>query len=162
MKAGQLAALGSVKSASRFTAPINLQAANGQYVTAEEGGGGIVNANRDQAYGWETFTIHDLDHAVLTSGDRVTFRSYLGPYLQAEGGGRPTARLLAAGAGEGPWETFKIIKEGGGVINSGDHVFIQSTSDPPFYVVAELGGGSVVNVNSDAAGVYETFTIVIQ
>jgi hypothetical protein len=32
-----------------------LQASNGQYVVAEGGGGGVVNANRNNIGAWETF-----------------------------------------------------------------------------------------------------------
>ena len=36
---------------------IHLRAYNGQYVCAEDGGGGEVVANRDKAQEWETFTV---------------------------------------------------------------------------------------------------------
>ena len=34
---------------------VAVQASNGQYVVAEDGGGGSVNANRDDIGSWETF-----------------------------------------------------------------------------------------------------------
>jgi hypothetical protein len=37
-----------------------LQAANGQYVCAENGGGSNLVANRDWILGWETFGIEEL------------------------------------------------------------------------------------------------------
>lgn len=40
-----------------FNEPITLQAHNGQYVAAEGGGGGAVNANRPKADLWETFQL---------------------------------------------------------------------------------------------------------
>lgn len=39
---------------------VALQASNGQYVVAEGGGGGVVNANRDAVGHWETFRMHQL------------------------------------------------------------------------------------------------------
>src|SRR4051812_38042801 len=44
-------------------------AVTGQYVSAENGGGGDVNANRAAAQGWETFTINDLNGGALQNGD---------------------------------------------------------------------------------------------
>jgi hypothetical protein len=36
---------------------VNLRASNNQYVVAENGGGGVVNANRTAVGAWETFTL---------------------------------------------------------------------------------------------------------
>jgi len=44
-------------------------AVGGKYVVAENGGGGVVNANRDSASTWETFSLYDLNGGALVSGD---------------------------------------------------------------------------------------------
>jgi hypothetical protein len=54
---------------------IHLKANNGQYVTAEGGGGGIVNANRDQASTWETFELTIVGGGVLLAGANVQLKS---------------------------------------------------------------------------------------
>jgi hypothetical protein len=38
-----------------------LRASNGQYVVAENGGGGAINANRSVRGAWETFTWDKID-----------------------------------------------------------------------------------------------------
>ncbi|HSL81312.1 MAG TPA: S8 family peptidase, partial [Thermoanaerobaculia bacterium] len=48
---------------------VNLQASNGQYVVAENGGGGVINANRNVAAAWETFTLVDRNGGLLQHGD---------------------------------------------------------------------------------------------
>jgi len=139
---------------------VNIQAMSGQFVVAEGGGGGVVNANRWAAGPWETFSLHDLNGGALQDGDAVTFRCYQPFYLQAVYGGGDT--MMAQGGGEGPWETFTIVNldQPGGGIGSGTHVALRSISG--YYVVAEGGGGDVVNVNRPAAGPWETFTLWIQ
>ena len=90
----------------------------------------------------------------------MTLRTETGVYLNAEGGGG--GRFLAVGAGPGPWETLTIVKLGdpGGVVASGDRVGLRTVNGR--YVVAESGGGDVVNANRPALGPWETFTIVIR
>ena len=77
---------------------VALRAANGQFVSAENGGGGALDANRDVARAWETFTLETL------ADGRVHLRTSGGYYVTAENGGgglvhadRATARA---------WETF--------------------------------------------------------
>jgi hypothetical protein len=53
---------------------ISIQVNNGQYVSAEGGGGGVINANRNQVQGWETFTIqvNPLTTPIVTNIISVT------------------------------------------------------------------------------------------
>jgi hypothetical protein len=141
---------------------INLRAIDGtNHVVAENGGGGVVQANRPSAGAWETFRAHALSGGPLVSGDRVTFRTYDGwHYLQATNGGGSS--MTAIGQIEGPWETFVIDKPGGGMIWPGDQVTLRTEDGPPWYVCAEGGGGGDVNVNRTSAGAWETFTILFQ
>ncbi len=136
---------------------IHLKAHNGQYVVAEEGGGGEVKADRDAAGEWETFTLIDLNGGSLMAGDRVHLRTSDGThYLVAEdGGGREVkADRTAAGA----WETFIIVKAGGsGEIMDGDAIALKA--DNGNFVVAEEGGGQEVNADREAIGEWEIFSL---
>jgi hypothetical protein len=144
------------------TRDVNIQASNGQFMSAEQGGGGDVNANRDGAGPWETFHMHDLDNADLMSGDRVTFQTIDGyHWLQAANGGG--GRMLAIGLIEDGWETFVIDRIAGpGPIQSGDQVSLRTPGGPPWYATAEGGGGGTVNVNRVAVGPWETWTITLR
>src|SRR3989344_3161206 len=139
---------------------INLQANNGQYVVAEKNGGEWVNANRNNAGGWETFTMTDLNGGQLMSGDKVGFNTSSDYYFRAEGGGGST--LDATARGLGPWETFTIRNtNSGSSIKNGDKISI-GTWNGTHYLVAEGGGGREVAANRTAAWAWETFTIIIK
>jgi myo-inositol-hexaphosphate 3-phosphohydrolase len=58
-----------------------LQAANGQFVCAEGGGGREVVANRDAIGAWETFKLIDRGNG------NVALQAANGQYVCAEGGG---------------------------------------------------------------------------
>ncbi len=137
---------------------VRLKASNGQYVVAEGGGGGVVNANRPQAGAWETFTLIDKNGGILMNGDAVNFKTATGHFLVAEGsGGR---EVLANRTAPGPWETFVMVKVKGSAgqeIVHGDAIALRASSGQ--YLVAEGGGGGVVNANRNAPGLWETFTI---
>jgi pimeloyl-ACP methyl ester carboxylesterase len=139
---------------------VNLQAANGQFVVAEGGGWGAVNANRDNAGPWETFALVDLNGGTLRDGDPVAFQTTNGSYLQAVSGGG--GAIQAIGGGIGAWETFTIVDldHPGGTVQSWDAVALRSCNG--YFVVAESGGGDVVNVNRMAIGAWETFRLVVQ
>jgi hypothetical protein len=67
------------------------------------------------------------------------------------------------------WETFRIQKIStggtGGTIGSGDAISLQAANGwsggGGNYVVAEDGGGNIVNANRPAVASWETFTIII-
>lgn len=131
------------------------QAANGQFVVAENGGGGIVDANRDTAGPWETFEVDLLD-GPLADGVHVRIHASNDQYLIAQnhGGGWLHADSNKAGT----WETFTLHRIAGpGPIADGDPIAI--ATDNGHYVVAENGGGGVVNADRTAIGPWETFTI---
>jgi hypothetical protein len=90
-----------------YTAAVNLQASDGEYLTAESGGAGDVNANRSSCGAWETFDLLDLNGGELRDGDRLAFQAVDGLYLQADLGG--AGRMLAVGRAPLEWETFVVI-----------------------------------------------------
>ncbi|MFB2982484.1 PA14 domain-containing protein [Microseira sp. BLCC-F43] len=127
-----------------------------KYVVAEGGGGSVVNANRDVASFWETFTLIDLNGGSLNSGDVINIVAQNRQYMVAEGGGGGVVN--ANRIDPGPWEEFKIIKvNGGGRIGSGDSVALRAKNGQ--YVVAEGGGGGSVNANRNTIGSWEKFII---
>jgi hypothetical protein len=140
---------------------------NGHYVVAEDGGGNVLNANRTAIGSWETFTLVDLNGGSLESGDLVNIRSVNGHYVVAEGGGDDVVNCNRTEPLS--WETFRIQKIStggtGGTIGSGDAISLQAANGwsggGGNYVVAEDGGGNIVNANRPAVASWETFTIII-
>lgn len=140
------------------------QSVAGYFVVAEGGGGSVVNANRVAIGPWETFTVIDLNGGSLESGDLINIQTIFGYFVVAEGGGGDVVNANRTAALE--WETFRIEKVGGGgVIGSGNTISLQAFNGwvccGGNYVVAEGGGGGVVNANRGAVGAWEMFTIHI-
>ena len=146
-------------STTPVTYRVNLQANNGQYVVAEGNGGGVINANRDNASSWETFNMADLNGGQLVGGDKVTFKTGSGNYFRAEGGGGSTMNANPTSAGV--WETFTVERVGGGNISNSDSIHIRTWNSANF-VVAEGGGGREVAANRTAAYAWETFTLIVR
>jgi hypothetical protein len=155
--------LGTCGAPGNGTYTTAFQSVGGYYVVAEGGGGDVVNANRLAVGPWETFTVIDLNGGALESGDLINIQSVGGYYVVAEGGGGDVVNCNRTVAAQ--WETFRIDKIGGGTIGSGDSISLQAYNGwnccGGNYVVAEGGGGSVVNANRGAVGPWETFTISI-
>ena len=59
----------------------------GQYLCADQGGGGPVSADRTAPQAWETFKLLDLNDGALESNDLVYIEAQNGGYLQAAAGG---------------------------------------------------------------------------
>ena len=138
---------------------VNISAWNGMFVVAEGNGGGDINANRSGAGPWETFTLSDLNGGELRDGDTVAIRAGSGHYFQALGGGG--GALRAEGPAPNSWEQFTIINldGAGGQIVNGTTIALRSENG--HFVVAEGGGGEVVNVNRTGIGPWETFRLHI-
>jgi len=136
---------------------LNLRTSNGvNFVAAESGGGGDVNADRLGAGPFETFTFEVFAGGPIFDGDRVAIRTVDDThYLQAvSGGGGP---LRATSERVSAFETFVVEKPDGGALRPGDAVRIR-LNDATWYVSAEGGGGGRTMVNRPSAGLWETFT----
>jgi hypothetical protein len=82
--------------------------ANGQFVSAEGGGGGRVIANRPLGGGYETFTIKKMNGTgTIQAGDAIALQASNGQWVCAEGGGGYP--LVANRPSPGAWETFSIL-----------------------------------------------------
>jgi len=113
----------------------------GQYLGAQNDGGGAVTATALVAQGWEKFTLIDENGGDLVSGDSVYLRAGSGQFFQALNGGGST--LNAASTNQLAWEAFKLVKQdGAGVIVNGDLVGLQCQSGA--WVSAQDGGGGPV------------------
>ena len=134
---------------------VHLAAMNGQFVVAEGAGGGAVNADRDGAGPWETFTMVDLNGGALSHGDPVRLRTWNSTnYLIAYPNGALDARSTNAGA----WEVFTLERrDGAGPVREGDRVGLRSAHQ--LWIVAEGGGGQVVNADRGAFGAWEEFVL---
>ena len=139
---------------------VNLQSSGGKFVVAENGGGGVVNANRPAAREWETFTLLDLNEGELEFGDTVALKTFNGLFLSAIGGGG--AELVADRIVPADWETFVTVgvaSSSFGKIQNGDKIALRTQNGK--FVVAEGGGGGIVKADRNARGEWETFRIKI-
>jgi FtsP/CotA-like multicopper oxidase with cupredoxin domain len=134
----------TVNTTPTMPAIIALRASNGQYVVAENGGGGVVGANRNAIGPWETFGL------INRGNGNVALRASNGQYVVAENGG---GGVVGANRNAiGPWETFGLIDRGNG------NIALRASNGQ--YVVAENGGGGAVNANRNAIGPWETFRMI--
>jgi beta-glucanase (GH16 family) len=127
-----------------------------KFVVAENGGGGAVNADRDVAGTWETFTLVDLDGGKLLDGDLVQLRANDGSYVVAGGGGG--AGVSADGSAADPATIFRVVKPGGGELAVGGQLSLQ-TKLKGLFVSADQGGGGDVTADRAAADTWETFVL---
>lgn len=82
--------------------------ANGQFWSAEGGGGGRVIANRPWGGGYETFTIKRMaGSGTISSNDLIALQVSTGQWICAEGGGGYP--LVADRPSPGAWESFKAV-----------------------------------------------------
>jgi hypothetical protein len=145
---------------------VQLRAANGQFVTAEGGGGGAVNANRDVAAEWETFVLTGIG-GTIEPGSNVSLRAQNGDFLCAEGGGG--GAVVANRPWWLAWETFVMDFDvdvspqpdpsGIPTLVNGTNVNLQA--DNGQFVCAEGGGGQEVVANRSVALQWETFTVEV-
>jgi len=96
----------------QYGGKIFLQTYDGQhFVTAENGGGSTIVANRTAASVWETFTIisHDgkPDGSPIVNGSKIALQTFnCQYYICAENGGG--GEINATRFKDLEWETFKV------------------------------------------------------
>jgi len=131
----------------------------GQFVTAENGGGGDINVNRATAQGWETFTLYDQNGGTLQNGDLINLGTFDGTHFWcAENGGGGAVNATRTDPQD--WETFRVVKIGGTgtAINDGDQIALQ-TKVLGVFVSAVNGGGAGVTGSATTASTWETFVV---
>jgi hypothetical protein len=130
----------------------------GQFVGAQNNGGGAVIATATVAQAWEKFTLIDINGGSLESGDPVFIQTGNGQFFQALNGGGTT--LNAGSNNKLGWETFKIVKKAGsGTVNSGDVIGLQASSSA--WVSAANGGGGTVYAYGGALGDWESLIVSV-
>ncbi|SEU42240.1 Astacin (Peptidase family M12A) [Myxococcus fulvus] len=164
---GQRDALSITDAASvarMYSRTISLRASNGNYVVAENGGGGTVNANRTAVGEWERIRLVDRNGDSLMSGDTVNLQTHNGSYIMAVNGGG--SRINASSTAPGAYEGFRITKRSGNIltpINTGDSVALEIGGLlTTYYMVAEFGGGDIVNIDRTTVGAWEQFIITFE
>lgn len=147
---------------------VNIQAANGQWLRAVDGGGSHVFADSDSLGAWEEFYLFNTSGAGLKSGHQVGFvTSDHRHYLTAENGGRPIGEhdILVANRDEfQSWQQFTIGKVASdSPIVSGDMITLRAEKDG--YLSADRingnCGGGAVHANGNAVGECEEFRLAI-
>jgi hypothetical protein len=128
---------------------IALRAREGQYVCAEDGGGGEVNVTRTERSYWETFELIELSQP-----NKVYLRSFDGHYLCAESGGGGV--VVANRSIPHEWETFELEKKG--MSNGNVKVSLQASNGQ--YLCAEEGGGHELRANRSWCRSAEQFELV--
>jgi hypothetical protein len=128
-----------------------------QFLSATEGGGQGVTADRATAAGWETFVLVDLVGGELESGDRVAVRAENGRYLGVDG-----SALHAAGDAIDETTTFRLERrDGDGVIADRDDIgFVHLTSGG--WLTAVGGGGAGTDVSGASFGDAQTFELQLR
>jgi FKBP-type peptidyl-prolyl cis-trans isomerase FkpA len=135
---------------------IGLRAGSGQFLSVENNGNALVQANKSSMGPWETFRLLDVNGGALVSGDTVRIETTSG------WGFAPTAGSL--GAVVSPGQSIveeQFVIEATGPIASGVAVTLR-TVVTSLYVGAEGGGGGAVVVRSTTIGPWETFTLIMQ
>jgi hypothetical protein len=125
---------------------IALQADDGHWVSAEDGGGGPIVVDKTTVDVWETFRMMDL------GGGYVALQTFNHLFVTAEDGGGGDvngnrSEVLS-------WETFELIDLGGG------YVAFQTTDG--YYLSAENGGGGALVATASSIGANETFYLSYQ
>ena len=133
---------------------VRLQASDGRFVSADNGGGGAVRAGRDIARPGDRFLLTGRFDGCLESGVAVFLRTPDGSYLRAEGGGGGT--LDARGTTAGAWERFLLHRrDGQGAIRSGDLLTLQVARGHS----VSAGGDGVLRADGERPGRSATFRI---
>jgi beta-glucanase (GH16 family) len=96
--------------------------ASGKYLSADQGGGGKLSADRERARGAELFTIRDLDGGELQSGDTIALLTASGRYVTVGA----DATLSAAGQALDASTTFRLTRVAGpGIVAVTDAIGFQ-------------------------------------
>ncbi|MGW5355951.1 DUF7910 domain-containing protein, partial [Streptomyces sp. NPDC004031] len=120
--------------------------ANGDYVTAENGGAAPLIANRTSIGPWEQFDLLDL------GGGNVALRAHANNLIVcADNAG--ASPLIANRTSAGAWETFQLVHNSNGTVSLKAQV-------NGLYVTAENGGAAALVANRTAVGGWEQFDLV--
>ncbi len=83
---------------------VSIRSIRGRFLSAENGGGSALTANRTALGGWEAFELSGQ----LSSGAKIGFRTHNGSNWVSARLDTPTARVDASAGGLGSWEEFTV------------------------------------------------------
>ena len=142
----------------------------GAYLTAPNGGGSDLFADKYGPGEWETFRVLDLNGERLRNWDPVCLRTSNGHFVVAENGGGREAKANRPACG--PWETFRIVVLSGpggypvtgsaeipSYLGFAGSIYVGLQASDGSWVVAENGGGGSVNANRPGFGRWERFRV---
>ncbi|MEY9861717.1 hypothetical protein ABH935_007360 [Catenulispora sp. GAS73] len=144
-------AIGNAVNLGLFTQPnlpvISLRAhANGDYVTADNGGGSALIANRTAIGFWEQFDEIDQGNGAIALRAHAN-----GLIVTAENAGAQS--LIANRTAVGAWETFQLVHNPDGSVS----LKADANGD---YVTAENAGAQPLIANRTAIGAWEEFDLI--
>jgi hypothetical protein len=129
----------------------------GQYLSAQNGGGGAITATAPWTRGWEQFSVYDTTSSGLRDGDLIYLAASTGQLLSADGGGG--GALTATAPWMRAWEAFYVERLAGpAAVANGDSIALR-TLITGNYVSAIDGGGGEVNATAPWARGWETFVV---
>jgi beta-glucanase (GH16 family) len=127
----------------------------GQYLSATDGGGGLITADRASAQGWEIFSLVDLDGGSLDSGDAVALRASNGRLFSVVANGTLNAAALDINAAS----TFRLVRrDGDGAVAQNDAIGLEHPGTGT-WITAVNGGGSGTNATGAELGDFQTFQL---
>ncbi len=135
-----------IRTEVQGTRKIALQAVNGRYVCAENGGGQNLAVDRTAIGEWEVFTLMDLGN------NKVALQTSGGYFLRAEDGGGPRANVLPDRQVIGRDEIYTLINLGNG------NIALRGASGQ--FVSAANGGGGGLVATVTALGPWEKFLLI--
>ncbi|MBB3660039.1 hypothetical protein FHX15_005308 [Rhizobium sp. BK650] len=133
-----------------------LQASDGHFVQAKNGGGDGMGAEGELIGDWEKLRMLDLRTVTTDSGKQrrlVVFQTHDSHYVGAVGGGG--SHLIAEATAIGPWETFYLD------VSNSPRVTIQCIDESHFWT-ANNGGGAAVGADKTNPQDWETFVLGVQ
>ena len=142
----------------------------GAFLTAPNGGGSDLFADKFGPGEWETFRVIDLNGGRLQNWDPVCLRTSNGHFVVAENGGGREAKANRPACG--PWEVFRIVVLDGGAgfptggagdissfLGFAGSVSVGLQASDGHWLSAENGGGGAVSANRPGFGRWERFRV---
>ncbi len=136
----------NLKSKSIFNSGLKfyIKAYNGKYVCADAANSDLLFANRNEASGWETFTVINFDDG------KSSIYSSLNKFLCAELNGQN--EITATRKSIGNWESFNIVQLGDSTIalraSNGKYIKVDSKSLQLFATSESIGAAEKFKLES--------------
>ncbi|WP_207646292.1 stalk domain-containing protein [Cellulosilyticum sp. I15G10I2] len=134
---------GDIYGSDHVKKKVAIKTYNGKYLSAENGGAGLLTVNREKTGEKEIFQLMDIGKGY------IALIAYNGDYLRVINGGKNVA--VSSGKID-QWNTFQLVKLGNNKIALKTH--------NKKYIGAEDGGSSKVVADRKKIGDWETFELI--